>query len=1045
MNGGNETFSPASIKFLTGPLAGRTFAIDKPVTTIGRNPGNDIVVQDDQRVSRQHVRLLWNNESWIIEKHPQTTSIVTVNRQSVQHAVLSNGTTVGLGDVTSFLFLIHTNAQSSSVSIPRQPASQLPFADSQPASPPIHRQSTPLNTPLGVSSVPIQQPDSTEVAQPLLQPDQTQLAPLAEMGVASLEVTNNTSIEKHTYILNQDVINIGRDPSNDIVIKDRIVSSFHAQIVRDGNHFVLIHPHPDRQQTLNGLFYLGRKIRSDEPFRKQLVRNDIFRIGDEHGTFVTLSYNDGSGAQQEVVPEVRPIPLGVAEITIGRLADNTVILPHPQISGHHVRLVREKGSYQIIDLRSTNHVYVNGERVTNQLLKLGDVIRVGPYKLTYTGQQLVQFDESNYIHIDALQLKKFGNKHVSLIHDISLSIPSSKFVALVGGSGAGKSMLMDALNGLRPAQQGKVFYNGQDYYRNLAAFSTQIGYVPQDDIVHRALTVERALYYAAKLRLPSDFTNEQIQQRISEVLEDVEMTGRRKLLISKLSGGQRKRVSIALELLANPSVFFLDEPTSGLDPGLDRKMMFLLRRLADKGHTIVLVTHATNNINTCDYVCFLAQEGRLAYFGPPDEARSYFGKSDFAEIYTTLEPDEQHPDIPQEAEAKFKLSREYQQYVAAPLEKASTNGDHREHLKIQQIKRTKRGNPFRQFILLVQRNIELLKNDRSTLIILLLQAPLIALLLMLLVRFEVGGGIFDTSKVVQCAPRIFTSSAVSSTNPTGSLGINTNGNNTPIDCNRMVNFLKNDPNGIVFAQSKSGVNPALQDFIVSSTGSLDAQRALFIISFIAVLFGCINGTREIVKESSIYRRERTVNLGIIPYVFSKIVVLGMFSLYQCAAIVIIVDLFEPLQESIFLPVLLEFYITLVLTALAGLVLGLAASAFAANEDSANVLLPFLLIPQVIFAGVEIPLKHWGLQIIASFFPTRWSMVALGSSAGLHSDILGSDTLFGSDTTYHGILFSTFSQSDAMHRLLLAWAALVALIIFYTILLCIGLKRKDSRT
>src|SRR5439155_8279524 len=137
-------------------------------------------------------------------------------------------------------------------------------------------------------------------------------------------------------------------------------------------------------------------------------------------------------------------------------------------------------------------------------------------------------------------------------NEISIAIPQRTFVARVGGSGAGKSMLMDALNGLRPAQKGLVLYNGQDYYRHLAAFSTQLGYVPQDDIVHRDLTVERALYYTAKMRLPNDFTGAQIQQRIDEVLEDVDMKHRRGLLVSKLSGGQRKRVSIALELLANP-------------------------------------------------------------------------------------------------------------------------------------------------------------------------------------------------------------------------------------------------------------------------------------------------------------------------------------------------------------------------------------------------------------------------------------------------------------------------------------------------------------
>src|SRR5947209_11724316 len=226
---------------------------------------------------------------------------------------------------------------------------------------------------------------------------------------------------------------------------------------------------------------------------------------------------------------------------------------------------------------------------------------------------------------------------------------------------------MDALNGLRIAQGGTVFYNGVDYYHNLAAFSTQLGYVPQDDIVHRELTVERALYYAAKLRLPSDFTKEQIQWRIDEVLEDVEMTDRRGLLVSKLSGGQRKRVSIALELLANPGVFFLDEPTSGLDPGLDRKMMALLRQLADRGRTIILVTHATNNINTCDYVCFLCRGGRLAYYGPPEEAKKFFGKTDFSEIYSALEPTEENPKIPEEAEARFKASADYRRYVAGPL------------------------------------------------------------------------------------------------------------------------------------------------------------------------------------------------------------------------------------------------------------------------------------------------------------------------------------------------------------------------------------------
>jgi len=1053
----NVLSAPASIKFLSGPLAGSTFYISKPITTLGRNPGNDIVIKDDQKVSRQQARLLWNNGSWYIEKHPQAASPLTVNGQSVQQAVLFNSATVGLGQDTSFQFFIATSGEDRVDSNPEARFSQpTPLGPLGQQPTPLGQQPTPFTlaqaaaTP-GLPASPfearqMQRPDATQIARPTPQEGGTAITPLSAIGIPSLEVSDNTSAQKQTYTLTKDVINIGRDATNDIIINDRIVSGLHLRIMRQGKSFVLIHPNPGnaRGRTLNGLLYQGRKIRGDEQFSKAMANGDIFRIGDENGTLVTLTYSDGTGAPRDTLPPVQPIKLTGAELTIGRAPDNMLVLAHPQVSAHHARLVREGGTYRILDLNSTNHVYVNSELTTSHLLKLGDEIRIGPYRLVYEANQLTQYDESNFIRIDAQNLKKSGNNNVILLNNISLVIPPRKFVALVGGSGAGKSTLMDALNGLRPAQEGKVLYNGQDYYHNIAAFSTQLGYVPQDDIVHRDLTVERALYYAAKLRLPGDFTNEQIEQRIKEVLEDVEMSSRRKLLVKKLSGGQRKRVSIGLELLANPSIFFLDEPTSGLDPGLDRKMMYLLRKLADKGHTIVLVTHATNNINTCDYVCFLAQGGRLAYFGPPDEARAYFGKNDFAEIYTSLEPTDERPDAPEEAEARFKLSKEYQEYVVQPTrEMPGANGQGLDG-RSKVIKRAKRGNPFKQFALLSRRNFELFRNDRSTLILLLLQAPLLALLLTLLIRMEVGTGIFDANKEVQCSPRIFSASVVSATNPNGLLGIKTNGNNDLVDCNKIITYLKTDPNGIAYAKSKGSVNQALQDFIATSTGGLNAERSLFIIGFMAVLFGVLMGTRAIVKEISIYRRERTVNLGIVPYVLSKVFVLGLFVLYQSAALLLIVYAFEPFHQGIFLPIILEAYITVVLAALTGLLLGLVASAFAANEDSANSLIPFLLIPQLVFAGVEIPLKEGILQTAAFLFPMRWAMAALGSSFGLHSDKLGGDALFGSDTTFHGTLFSTFTQTDAMHRLLLSWGVLGALLVVLFILVCVGLKRKDVR-
>ncbi len=606
--------------------------------------------------------------------------------------------------------------------------------------------------------------------------------------------------------------------------------------MREGNQLIFIHPHPQQPRTTNGLLYQGRRIPGNEPFRKPLERGDIFRIGDDHGTLVTLTYNDGSAAAQDIVPAFRPIPLGAPQISLGRHPNNTVVLNHPQVSAYHARLQQVQGAYRIVDLGSTNGVYVNALRVTNQLLKPGDEVRIGPFKLTYTGTQLTQQDESNSVRIDAVNLIKRGNKQVVLLNDISIAIPPRKFVALVGGSGTGKSTLMGALNGLRPAESGMVFYNGQDYYKHLAAFSTQLGYVPQDDIIHRDLPVERALYYAARMHLPDDFTGAQIQQRINEVLEDVEMTHRRHLMVSKLSGGQRKRVSIALELLANPSVFFLDEPTSGLDPGLDRKMMFLLRRLADKGHTIVLVTHATNNINACDYVCFLAQGGRLAYFGPPGDAKKYFDKTDFAEIYSALEPTEQNPNIPAEAEARFKASPYYRQYVQEPLAqgpaaRASVSG------ATGALKQPMRGNPWKQFMLLSMRYIELLKNDRGNLMILLLQAPIIALILFLLAAPDV----FSHTNIVNCPPN----PQIPQTVP------------NKFDCQNAVNALKTPQGQLSAAKRHLTVDQALQKSFNPLNSGANAQKILFIMAFAAVMFGCINGTREIVKEEPIYRRERT--------------------------------------------------------------------------------------------------------------------------------------------------------------------------------------------
>mgnify|MGYP001450547593 CR=1 FL=1 len=224
----------------------------------------------------------------------------------------------------------------------------------------------------------------------------------------------------------------------------------------------------------------------------------------------------------------------------------------------------------------------------------------------------------------------------------------------------------------------------------------------------------------------------------------------------------------------------------------------------------------------------------------------------------------------------------------------------------------------------------------------------------------------------------------------------------------------------------------------------DAQKILFIMAFTAVLFGSVNAAREIVKEAPIYRRERTVNLGIIPYMFSKIVVLALLCLLQTAILVIIVNIVEPFQQGIILPAILEVYITMALTTLAGLMLGLAISATAPNTDRAMSFIPIILIPQVIFSGTVFAFKDWFTQILATLFAARWSIAALGSSIGLHSDKISGDKLFGNNYTYHGTLFSTYTQTNATNYLLTMWIVLGVMIVVLACATGFFLKRKDVR-
>ncbi|HQF71497.1 MAG TPA: ATP-binding cassette domain-containing protein, partial [Promineifilum sp.] len=542
-----------------------------------------------------------------------------------------------------------------------------------------------------------------------------------------------------------------------------------------------------------------------------------------------------------------------------------------------------------------------------------------------------------------------------ILRDVSLSVYPREFVALVGGSGAGKSTLLNAMSGFAPAN-GRVLVNGEDLYDNFAAYRSILGYVPQDDIIHGLLPVRSALTYAARLRLP-DADPGEIDARVNKALAEVEMGDHAEKQVARLSGGQRKRVSIASELLAEPGLFFLDEPTSGLDPGLEKKMMYTMRRLADGGRTVLLVTHATANIDQCTQVAFLA-DGRLTYFGPPQEALAFFGATDFADIYTRLGQPAGAVKFPtgvdsrqQQAlmanptvtaaevwESLYRHSPQYRRFVADRLQ-AAGNVSAVSHQRPRQPAKQKVSS-LAQFGVLARRYFDLIRRDSGSLVILLAAMPLIGLLLLVMAdRYDLTGK-SEPAIRSQIQQEI-------------------------LDARRA-----GDPGND--AEQFQGIYQ-----VAGAT-----QRLLFMMALAATLLGLFGAAYEIVKEAPIYHRERMVNLRIPPYLLSKIVILLGFGLLQCLLLLLVMSLRVAFPgDGVFLPAAVEMYITLALATLASIALGLLISAVVRSSATVIYIILVVLFVQIIFAGAifEIPAAARPISYLTT---TRWTLEALGSSVNI---------------------------------------------------------------
>jgi ABC-type multidrug transport system ATPase subunit len=365
----------------------------------------------------------------------------------------------------------------------------------------------------------------------------------------------------------------------------------------------------------------------------------------------------------DATPPTPATPVAIIDrssvIRIGRDEDNDIRLNDLWVSGKHAEIRRRGSTFLLVDLNSSNGLHYNGRRVPRATLRPGDVFTIGRHEFLWDGRAVYQHDDAGPTSViaDDITVQVRG---ATLLDDVSFVLRHGTLLGVIGPSGCGKSTLMRSICGFRKPALGNIFYDGKDLYEHYSELRYRIGMVPQDDVLHNQLTVQRALRFAASLRFASDVSRKDRWKRVSEVIDLLGLAKRVKNRISTLSGGQRKRTSVALELLTEPALLALDEPTSGLDPALDKEVMRELRLLADRGRTIMVVTHSVLHLDICDYVLVMCAGGRMGYFGPPDELLAFFEAADYADVFDKVTNQASY------WSTKFRGSDTYKRYVADP-------------------------------------------------------------------------------------------------------------------------------------------------------------------------------------------------------------------------------------------------------------------------------------------------------------------------------------------------------------------------------------------
>ena len=523
-------------------------------------------------------------------------------------------------------------------------------------------------------------------------------------GAAKPVQVNLTSFRKNE-------INFGREVGNDIKLHSRYVSRLHGKIRLLNDQCII-----EDLNSRNGLIYNGESIRS-----RIIEDGDFIRIDDGVETTTTGVLMVFSSQDNEVDWKTL-ILVNHSSTTIGRDPDCTVVLDHVSVSKIHAKIIARGSAYYLVDNDSTNGIMVNGKKVEGKVqLHEKDVILITNSKLIFGNGKLSYCCFKKGINLKAQNIvktvKKFGKEQKVICNDVSLAINPCELVAIIGGSGTGKSTIMNLISGYDRPTSGSVSVNGADLYESYDVLKNIIGYVPQQDIVFDNLTVVDMLNYAAQLRLPKDFTSSERRSVVARAIDNVELTAHQEKLIKKLSGGQKKRVSIAVELLSSPNLFFLDEPASGLDPGTERNLMKTLRAMAVSGKTVILVTHSTLNLHLCDKIIFMGENGKLCFCGSYKEALQFFNVTDVVDVYNLVA---ENPQFYKEKYAQKQKNVFWPSGQSIPIEQ----------------KQSRRQDMLRQVVVLCRRHLNILLKDKARLLLILLLPPGLAWLISLVADGE---------------------------------------------------------------------------------------------------------------------------------------------------------------------------------------------------------------------------------------------------------------------------------------------------------------------